>query len=539
MRDGVGGSLTRHEGPDVSLDGSSLTLEDVAAVAAGSKTVVLDDAARGRMLRSLAWVTSAAGGEIVDEDGCALPIYGVNTGYGSLARERIAPEQASRISWNLIQSHAAGVGPDLPAAQVRAMMLLRANTLAKGASGCRVELVETLMGMLNAGVVPVVPSRGSCGSSGDLAPLAHLGLVVFIGPDGEDGSGRAWFEGEVLPASQAMRRAGLARRAPGPKEGLAMTNGAQLTTAITALVSHQARGLVLDAEIAAALTWEALRGVRRALHPEVQALRPFPGAITCAANLRTLMAGSTLADGDPDRIQDAYSLRCAPQVIGAVRDALVYASTQVSVELNSVTDNPVILVDEPDRNKAFSAGLFHGEPVGFAADHLKLALTELASLAERRVYRLTTGALSSRLPPLLPKLDKPSMGLMMPQTVAASLVAACRQRAFPNSVDSLPTCEDQEDHVAMSTTAARRADEILQLARKVVAVEILAAARGIRWRLNEAEGSLGVGTQAAYEVIQPCLNGTPSEMLEAIEGKLKDGTLRAEVGAKVALEGGV
>jgi histidine ammonia-lyase len=527
--------LTRKVGPDVSLDGASLTLADVAAVAQGRRGVRLDEGARGRMARSFAWVMAAAGGEVVDAQGQSLPVYGVNTGYGSLARERIPSEQVTRISWNLIQSHAAGVGPDLPHEQVRAMMLLRANTLAKGASGCKVDLVDTLIAMLNAGVVPVVPSRGSCGSSGDLAPLAHLGLVVFVGPDGEDGAGRAWFKGALCTAEEAMAQAGIDRRVPGPKEGLAMTNGAQLTTAITALVCEQARGLVVDAEIAAALTWEALRGVTRALHPEVQALRPFPGALACASNLRTLLDGSTLADGDPDRIQDAYSLRCAPQVLGAVRDALVYAVTQVSVELNAVTDNPVILVDEPDQNKAFSAGLFHGEPIGFAADHLKVALTELASIAERRVYRLTTGTLSSRLPPLLPKLDRPSMGLMMPQTVAASLVAACRQRAFPNSVDSLPTCEDQEDHVAMSTTAARRADEILDLARKVVSVELLAAARGIRWRLSEESGQLGHGTRAAYEALQPCLQGTPGEMLESIEGMLTSGVLRDHVRQVVPL----
>ena len=531
----VGGPLTRQVGPNVLLDGASLTLADVAAVASGRSSVTLDDDARHRMERSFEWVSSAAAGQIVDQEGRSLPIYGVNTGYGSLARERIAPDQASRLSWNLIQSHAAGVGPDLPHEQVRAMMLLRANTLAKGASGCQVDLVDTLIDMLNLGVVPVVPSRGSCGSSGDLAPLAHLGLVVFIGPEGSEGEGQAWFEGTKGSAAEAMSRAGLKRRMPGPKEGLAMTNGAQLTTAITALVCEQACGLVLDAEIAAALTWEALRGVRRALHPEVQALRPFPGAMACATNLRALLDGSTLADGDPDRIQDAYSLRCAPQVHGAVRDALVYAIQQVRIELNAVTDNPVILVDEADWNKAFSAGLFHGEPIGFAADHLKVALTELANISERRVYRLTTGTLSSRLPPLLPKLDRPSMGLMMPQTVAASLVAACRQRAFPNSVDSLPTCEDQEDHVAMSTTAARRADEILALARKVIAIEMLAAARGIRWRLNEDEGHLGLGTTLAFEAIQPCLKGTPGEMLESIEVLLTTGSLREIVGAGVPL----
>ena len=334
--------------------------------------VALGEAARERMARSHAWVVAAARGEIVQSDGTPMPVYGVNTGYGSLARLRISPDRIRALSWNLVRSHAAGVGPSMPVPVIRAMMLLRANALAKGASGCRPALVETLCAMLDAGVTPVVPSRGSCGSSGDLAPLAHLGLVVFRGPDGA--SGRAEYRGRRMTGAEAMEAAGIERLVPGPKEGLAMTNGAQLTAAVTALACHDADRLVRTAEIAAALSWEALRGVTRALHPAVHALRPFPGAIACAGNLRALIAGSTLVDSVPDKVQDAYSLRCTPQVVGAVRDAVTYASRQVSIELNAVTDNPVILVDDPATNKAFSAGLFHGEPVGFAADHLKLAL---------------------------------------------------------------------------------------------------------------------------------------------------------------------
>jgi len=517
------------------LDGCSLTLDDVVAVARRGRSVALCDASRARMERSYAWVQRAVAGEVVDQHGDVLPVYGVNTGYGSLARERIPMSQACELSWNLIRSHAAGVGPSLPLDAVRAMMLLRANTLAKGASGCRIALVELIIEMLCRGVTPVVPSRGSCGSSGDLAPLAHLGLVLFEGPSGEDGGGEAWFEGERLPAVEAMRRAGLSRLVPGPKEGLAVTNGAQLTTAITALVVEDARALVLDAEIAAAMTWEALRGVRRALHPSVQALRPYPGAIACAANLRALLEGSTLVDSVPSRVQDAYSLRCAPQVMGAVRDAITYAARQVRIELNSVTDNPVILVDEDDPNKAHSAGLFHGEPVGFAADHLKLALVELASLSERRVYRLTTGALSSRLPPLLPAPGRPSLGLMMPQTTAASLVAACRQRAYPNSADTLPTCEDQEDHVAMSTTAARRASEILDMARRVVAIELYAAMRGVSWRAQES-GSPGPAMGAVYERLIGHCEGAPGSVVEHLSQTMAAGGLRDEVHAHCTLQ---
>ena len=482
----------------VVIDGQSLTIQTVHEVARGGAPVGLCPDARARMVASHAWVAEAARGEVVGDDGEPLVIYGVNTGYGSLARVRISPDKIERLSWNLVQSHAAGVGPRVPDGPVRAMMLLRANALAKGASGCRPEIVELLCDMLNRGVTPEVPSMGSCGSSGDLAPLAHLGLVLFRGPDHEAKGrygGVAWFEGERLPAAEAMSRAGLTRLVPGPKEGLAMTNGAQLTCAIASLVIHDAERLVKVAQIAAAMSFEALLGTTRALHPDVQRLRPFPGAMACAADLLRLLRGSSLADSVPDKVQDAYSLRCTPQVLGAVRDALVYASRQVSVELNAATDNPLILLHEEQPNKAFSAGLFHGEPVGFAADHAKVALCELAALSERRTYRLTTGHLSARLPPLL--ADGPGLGLMLPQVAAAALVAENRRLAMPCSVDTLPTCEDQEDHVAMSTVAARRAETVLRNAEQVVAIELLGAAKGLWVRCsNRADAQLGEGTAA-------------------------------------------
>jgi histidine ammonia-lyase len=514
------------------LDGESLTLPLVAAVARKAAVPRLAAAARERMARSAAWVAQAARGEVRAADGGELPIYGVNTGYGSLARVRIDPDQIRDLSWNLIRSHAAGVGPPVPAEQARAMMLLRANALAKGASGCRPELVDTLCAMLEADVVPVVPSRGSCGSSGDLAPLAHLGLVVFTGEE-DAAAGRATFRGEVLPADEAMRRAGIERLVPGPKEGLAMTNGAQLTTGVAALCCFDAWNLVHAAEIAAALSFEALRATTRALHPAVQRLRPFPGAISTAATLRQLLAGSELADSVADKVQDAYSLRCAPQVLGAVRDAVAYASRQVSIEVNAATDNPLILVDEPDVNKAFSAGLFHGEPVGFAADHLKLALCEAAALSERRTYRLTTGDLSQRLPPLL--VEGPGLGLMLPQVAAAAAVATARQMMFPNSADTLPTCEDQEDHVAMSTAASNRAHEVLRLAEQVVAIEILCAVRGIRMRRSgDPDVALGGGTGAVFEQLHPRLGQeAPADDIAAVVAHVRDGSLVAAATAAV------
>ena len=505
----------------VALDGQKLTIDGVVRVARGRAAPALADTARANMERSAAWVAAAAAGEIRGSDGRAVPVYGVNTGYGSLARVRIPEDQLAELSWNLVRSHAAGVGPRVPDEQTRAMMVLRANALAKGASGCRPALVDTLCRMLVRGVVPEVPSRGSCGSSGDLAPLAHLGLVVFEGPD-DDGAW-AWLDGERMTAKDAMARAGIPRLLPGPKEGLAITNGAQLTTGIAALAVADAEELSEIAEIAAALSFEALLGTTRALHPAVMALRPYPGAVACAEHLRRLLHGSALVDSDPDKVQDAYSLRCTPQVLGAVRDAITYARRQVEVEINAATDNPLVLVDEPDLNKAFSAGLFHGEPVGFACDHLRLALCELAAISERRTFRLTTPHLSG-LPPFL--ADGDSVGVGAAQSSAAALVAASRQLAFPSTADTVPTCEDQEDHTAMSTTAARRTAEVLDLARSVVAIELLCAVHAVRLR----GATLGRGTTRAMEILLPLVDReTPADAIASVTAALSDGSLRSAV----------
>ncbi len=530
----------------IALDGSSLDLEAVSAVAWHNAHVELTDDARVAMERSRAWVEQAASGQLTDADGKPLTVYGVNTGYGSLARVRIGAGDISRLSWNLVRSHAAGVGRPVEEPVVRAMMLLRANALAKGASGCRSEIVDTLGAMLNAGLTPEVPSQGSCGSSGDLAPLCHLALVVFRDEaDDPRESGVAWLMGERLDGRAAMERAGIERLVPGPKDGLAMSNGAQLSTAYAALACWDAGRLVLAAEIAAALSWEALRGVSRALHPDVHALRPYRGAIACAANLRRLLKGSELVDSLPDKVQDAYSLRCTPQVLGAVRDGIRFASEQVKIELNAATDNPLILLDAEDVNKAYSAGLFHGEPVGLASDHLKLSLCELGSISERRTYRLTTGSLSARLPPHLIRGDRPGMGMMVPQTTAAALVSENRSLAWPASADSIPTCEDQEDHVAMSTTAARRASEVLGNCVSVVAIELLAAAHGVWARLDEEpDVKLGEGTRAALQAIEEVLGGrrptvVPSEDIEALDEALRDGRILQAVEAKIGRLTGV
>lgn len=496
------------------LDGRSLTLDGLLAVARRGASVALTADARARMQRSRDWVAATARGD--------APIYGINTGFGSLARVRIPAESASALSRNLIRSHAAGVGPAAPAEVVRAMILLRANALAHGASGCRVELVETLLAMLDADVVPVVPRQGSCGSSGDLAPLSHLGLVLF----GE--GGEAMHGGARVSGPEAMRRAGIPTLTPAAKEGLAVTNGAQLTTAIAALATHDAEVLLRAAEVAAAMSIEALRGVTRAFHPAVHALRPYAGAKACAARLLRLLDGSTLVDSLPGKVQDAYSLRCTPVVLGAVRDTLAFGRQQVSVEVNAVTDNPVMLMDEPGPDHAFSAGLFHGEPVGMAADAMRIAVAEIASLSERRLFRLTTGSLSARLPPALVGADRPGLGMLVPQTAAAALVSENKAIGWPATMDSIPTCEDQEDHVAMSTTAAWRLRETVDNSRRVVAIELLSAASALRFRLSEEPTArLGAGARAAIERVEAAIadKRVASEQIEALAVLVADGGL--------------
>lgn len=484
------------------IDGSRLTLDQLVAVARHRVKVQLEPRARREMLRSYAWVQQAVEG--------TSPVYGVNTGYGSLARVRIPREKLNELSRNLVRSHAAGVGEPLPEDVARATVLLRANALAKGMSGCSPELVERLLDLLNAGVTPMLPSQGSCGSSGDLAPLSHLGLIIGHAPqDPDEETGEAWFEGERLSGREALRRAGLEPLVLGPKEGLALTNGAQVTTAITALALHDAAMLLDQAELAAAMSIEALRGVTRAFHPQVIGCRPYPGVVACAATLLRHLEGSELVDTVPGKVQDAYSLRCAPQILGAARDALGFVHQQVAVELNAVTDNPVIAVDAEGEDKAFSSGLFHGEPVGMAADFLKVAVAEVASLAERRIYRLTTGLLNNELPALLGD----GVGLFALQTTAASLVSECKVLSYPASVDSIPTCEDQEDHVAMSTTAARRCAEVVANARRVVAIELLCAHRALRMH----SARLGDSTGRAAEVLDAVKGLTPSEQAASAE----------------------
>ncbi len=445
------------------IDGSSLTLDAIGAVArGGTADVALADAARDRIDRARAVVDrKAAGSEAV---------YGINTGFGSFAEVRIEPDALDRLQANLLRSHAAGVGEPLAADAVRAMMLLRANVLARGHSGIRLATVDALLALLNPHVHPVVPRRGSVGASGDLAPLAHLALVL-IG------------EGEVLTplgrvtGAEALQRAGLTPVALGPKEGLALINGTQASTAVLALALVDAWRLARAADVAAALSIDALRGSTVPFDPRIHAARPHAGQAVSAANIVRLMAGSAInaSHADCGRVQDAYSERCAPQVHGAARDALAHATRAVEVEANASTDNPMVFAETGD---IVSGGNFHGAPVAIAADLTAIAMAHLTTISERRVERLVNPALSG-LPAFLTEHGGLESGLMLAQVTAAALTSEVKTLSHPASVDTIPTSANKEDHVSMSMGAALKAADVVGLATRVVAVELLCAARAI------------------------------------------------------------
>lgn len=492
-----GPAAGRGVGPGVTITGDDLAIEDVVAVARdGGPVEPLGGPVRERMEASRRWVREAV--ERGDE-----VIYGVNTGFGSLASTRIAPDETRLLSRNVILKCVVGVGADLPADLVRAMLLIRANSLAKGHSGVRPLVVDTLAGMLNRGVVPRVPGKGSLGASGDLAPLAHIAVVATRGPaaDEEDYSGEAWYEGKLLTGAEAMRRAGLERPSVEAKEGLALTNGTAMMVAAAALGVHDAERILAHAEVAAALTMEGLRGLTRALHPRLHEANGQPGQVRTAARLRRLLHGSSLVDSDPDRIQDAYSVRCVPQVLGPVRDVLAFLRGRVQAALNAAADNPLILPDADGGLRAVSGGNFHGQGPALWLDMLGIALAEVASIAERRVFRLLTPELSAGLPAMLVASRGLNSGLMAIQYTAAALVSDNKTLAHPDSVDSLPTSANQEDHVAMGGNAARHALEIVANVRTVVAIELVTAAQAVDLR-PDGPSRLGAGTAAAYRAVR-------------------------------------
>jgi histidine ammonia-lyase len=452
----------------VLVSGTELTVADVVAVARAGERASLSDGARETMRQS-AEVTAA----LADSDAA---VYGVSTGFGSLAQVRIPAHRREELQRSLIRSHAAGVGPPVETEVVRGMMLLRVRSLAMGRSGARPIVAETMLEMLNAGLTPVVPEYGSVGASGDLAPLAHCALAL-IG-EGEVMSG----DGESpRPSAEALADAGIEPVTLTAKEGLALINGTDGMLAMLALATDDLQLLLRTADVAAALSVEALLGTDRAFAQDLIALRPQPGQALSAANLRALLAGSEIVashrEGDP-RVQDAYSLRCAPQVIGAARDTLAHAQRIVADELRSAIDNPIVLPD----GRVESCGNFHGAPLAFACDFLAIAAAEVGAIAERRTDRLLDPARSHGLPPFLAPDPGVNSGLMIAQYTQAAMVAENRRLASPASVGSLPTSAMQEDHVSMGWGAARKLRVVVENLARIIAIETLTAARGVELR---------------------------------------------------------
>jgi histidine ammonia-lyase len=517
----------------ILLDGEHLTIDEVVAVARGEPglpLVALSEQARARVQRAERAVAEIlARGEVA---------YGISTGFGAFKNRIIAPDQIEQLQRNIIFSHAVGVGEPFDIPATRAIMLVRANTLAKGYSGIRLETLELLLAMLNVGVYPVIPQKGSLGASGDLAPLAHMSLVLL-------GEGEAIYRGETVPGGEALRRAGLSAVTLAAKEGLALTNGTAVMCALGALNAHQARRLSRVADIAGCLSLEALHGTVMAFDARIHAVRPHPRQVDCASYLRRLLADSEFArDYDPANVQDAYTLRCIPQVHGAVRDAIAYAHWVVDIELNSASDNPLIFIDEAEQVTVISGGNFHGEILAVAMDYLALALTELGNISERRIMRLTDEASNAQtLPAFLTKHGGLNSGFMVTQYTAAALASENKVLAHPASVDSIPTSANTEDHVSMGCTAARQAREVLTNVETILAIELMAAAQGIDFR-REVLGPapmLGQGTRVAYEKVRARVPFFENDAImypaiEAIRRIVSDGTLVRAVRSRLGDE---
>jgi histidine ammonia-lyase len=448
----------------VEIDGHSLTLEQSAAVADGAQ-VTLAASARERVERARRFVEEiVARGEVV---------YGINTGFGALSDVTIPADKLRELQVNLVRSHSCGVGDALPERAARAMMLQRANVLAKGYSGCRAQVVDALIQMLNARVHPVIPSRGSVGASGDLAPLAHQALVVI-------GEGEAFYHGERMKGGEALSRAAIEPLTLEAKEGLALLNGTQAMTAVGGLALLAAEALANAADITGAMSLEALKGTPVAFDERIHGVRPHPGQMESARRLRALIEGSEIRESHRDhtsdpRVQDAYALRCMPQVHGAVRDSLSHARRVMEIEINSATDNPLIFADE---GEVLSGGNFHGEPIALALDYAAVAVADLGTISERRVERLVNPDLSG-LPAFLTPGPGTNSGMMIAQVVAVSLIAENNVLAHPASVTNLPTSANKEDHVSMGMTSALKFQHIVKNVEIILAIELLCAAQGL------------------------------------------------------------
>ena len=516
----------------ILLNGSNLTLDALLAIADDYQTVGLAPDAAERVDSSRAVVDRQALGD--------TPIYGINTGFGALAESAIARDSLGALQVNLLRSHAAGVGDPLPIRAVRASMALRANVLAKGFSGIRRATLERLLDFLNHRVHPRVPSRGSVGASGDLAPLAHLSLVLI-------GEGQAWVGDSTTPVSgrEALAAAGLTPVTLGPKEGLALINGTQPSTAVAALAVAGAERLARAADVAAALSIDGLRGSVRPFDPRIHAARPYPGQIASAQNIYTLLADSAINKSHEHcgRVQDAYSLRCAAQVHGAAREALAFARTLLLTEANAATDNPMVFPNaSPDLHsklneeagEIISGGNFHGAPVAIAADVTVLALAQLATISERRSDRLVNPALSD-LPAFLTADSGLQSGYMMAQVTAAALTSEIKTLAHPASVDTIPTSANREDHVSMSMGAALKAAQALELAIRVVAIELLCACQAIDLLAPLTTSPRLARVHAHVRNVVPALtvDRPPAPDIDAIVQLIASGSLFASIAAEV------
>ena len=475
---------------EVQIDGEHLTIEDVVKVSREKAKVAISEEAKKRVKRCRMFLE-----ELVKKNEV---IYGVNTAFGALSNITIPPEETKKLQLNLIRSHSTGVGEPLSTDVVRALMLLRANTLAKGYSGIRLETLETLVEMLNKGVHPIIPSEGSVGASGDLAPLSHMVLVLM-------GEGKAEYKGEIIDGKRAMERAGIKPVQLEFKEGVALNNGTQLITAIATLTVYDAENLINMAEAAAALSLEALLGVSDAFDEKIHKVRPHAGQAITAKNIREMVAGSKLVQTGKEamkktgRPHDPYSLRCTPQVLGAVRDAVAYARKVVETEINSATDNPLVF---PDDGVCLSGGNFHGQPLSIAMDMLGIALAIVGNISERRIARLLDEKLSNGLPAFLISPETKAglnSGLMTTQYTAAALTSENKVLAHPACVDSIPTSANFEDFVSMGATAAQKAAKILHNTQYIIAIELLCAAQAVDIRGPE---KLGKGTKIIYEKVR-------------------------------------
>ncbi len=501
------------------LNGDALTLAEIEQVAAG-RGVEIAPAATERVVASRDCIDAIlAAGRVV---------YGVNTGFGRLSDVRVPAENLAQLQVNLVRSHAGGVGRPLAEAEARAMLLLRANVLAKGFSGVRPEVVELLAAMLNAGVTPVIPEKGSVGASGDLAPLAHLALVVI-------GEGEAFYEGERMAGAEALRRTGLQPLALHAKEGLALLNGTQAMTAVGALAVVRARRVARLADLAGAMSLEALMGTPAAFDARIHRARPHVGQIAAAAHLVKLLEGSEIRESHREhdtRVQDAYCLRCMPQVHGAVRDVLDHVTRVLETESGAATDNPLVFAlpsTKTEEHGVLSGGNFHGAPLAYAFDYAAIALTDLAGIAERRIDRLLNPDINEKLPAFLSPHAGLSSGFMMAQIVAAALINECQVLAAPSSCGNIPTSGGKEDHVSMGMTGALKLRQIVENVERIVAIELMCAAQGLEFRLPLKSSAEIQKVQAAVRAVTARLEEDRSlaEEIEALAAAVRAGAFNA------------